>query len=153
MMRLRTLRYIARIACLSALLTCATGCSFHRAWNRAAAAPAPTDDITGRWEGTWVSEVNQHHGRLRCILTRDEAGHHQAQFHATFAGIFSASYAVPLEIRRADDEFKLHGQQDLGRFAGGMFTYDGTANPTNFFSTYRSKSDHGTFRMTRPTPK
>ncbi len=34
--------------------------------------------------------------------------------------------------------------------SGGVYHYDGDATPTNFFSTYKSKYDHGTFQMTRP---
>ena len=137
-------------ACLALGLVFASGCSFHRAWTRAAATPAPVADITGRWEGTWVSDVNQHHGRLRCVLSRDAAGAYQARFHATFLRVLSASYSVPLLVTSSDGGFKLQGEQDLGWLAGGVFNYDGTANPTNFFCTYRSQSDHGTFQMTRP---
>lgn len=146
------MRRFCQIACLAVLLALTSSCSFHRAWNRAA-GPPPPDDITGRWEGTWVSEVNQHHGRLRCLLTRDEAGAHQARFHATFLRVLSASYTVPLQITRTDNQFKLHGQQDLGSLVGGIYTYEGTATPTNFFCTYSCKSDHGTFQLFRPPPK
>lgn len=144
------MRHVFQLVCLTALLGIASGCSFNRAWESAAITPTPSDDVTGRWEGTWVSEVNQHHGRLRCILARDEAGVHQARFHATFFGVLSAGYTVPLQIAREGGDFRLQGEQNLGRLAGGVFSYDGMASPTNFFCTYRSKSDHGTFQMTRP---
>jgi hypothetical protein len=132
------------------LLLPALGCSFNRAWKRAATAPVPADEITGAWEGSWVSEVNQHHGRLRALLTKDEAGIYQARFQATFLRVLSAGYTVPLQAARQDGEFQLEGEQDLGWLSGGVYRYDGKASPTNFFCTYRSKKDHGTFRMTRP---
>ena len=34
----------------------------------------------------------------------------------------------------------------------GNYNYDGKASPTNFFSTYKARLDHGTFQMTRPQP-
>ena len=39
---------------------------------------------------------------------------------------------------------------NLGWLAGGVYHYEGRADATNFFSTYTSKYDHGTFQMTRP---
>ena len=132
------------------LLLPAFGCSFNRAWKQAAAHSLPDEGITGRWEGTWASEVNHHHGRLRALLTKDGAGVYQARFHATFLRVLSASYTVPLRVTQMDGEFELAGEQDLGWLSGGAYTYNGKASSTNFFCIYRSSSDHGTFQMNRP---
>ncbi len=104
----------------------------------------------GRWQGSWQSEVNGHHGRLRCLVTRDGNGGYQACFHANYLKVFSFGYTVPLAVQETDGAFRFQGEADLGRLAGGMFNYEGQATPTNFFSTYQARKDHGTFRMIRP---
>jgi len=136
---------------LVALLALTSGCSsFHRDWRAAGKLPTPSDTIQGRWEGSWVSNENGHHGRLRCLLTKDETNRYQARFHAKYKRILSFSYTVPLEVEGENSSARFTGEADLGTLAGGIYTYAGNASPTNFFSTYKSKYDHGTFQMTRP---
>jgi hypothetical protein len=71
-------------------------------------------------------------------------------YRATWKKILHGTYAVIEDVQREGDVFTMRGQADLGKLYGGRYEYEGTATPTNFFSTYRSKIDHGTFRMTRP---
>ncbi|MBI4325052.1 MAG: hypothetical protein HY674_07280 [Chloroflexi bacterium] len=128
-----------------------TGCSsFPRDWRRAAATPGPAAGIEGRWQGSWVSGVNGHHGRLRCLVRRLDRGQYQARFHARYRTIFSFGYTVSLAVEERNGLFKFHGEADLGRLAGGKYQYEGTATATNYSSTYRSQYDSGTFRMVRP---
>lgn len=133
-------------------LVMATGCStFKRDWRRASATPAPANDVTGRWEGSWLSERNGHYGRLRCLMIRLNDRSYSARFKATYWKIFRFSHPVVLEVARdSQDRFNFQGQADLGWWAGGVYQYEGKANPVDFFSTYKSKYDHGTFRMKRP---
>ena len=147
-------RCLTALACLVAAFSF-TGCStFERDWRSAAQIPFSTNTtITGRWEGTWRSEVNGHNDQLRCLMTPLTNGLHSARFHARYKkGIFrfSFSYSVPLQVRRANDTFQFVGEADLGWLAGGIYRYEGSATATNFFSTYRSKYDRGTFQMERP---
>ena len=135
-------------ALLLALLS--SGCSFNRAWNAAATTPVPANDIQGRWQGTWVSEANAHTGRLRCVITQQEDGKFQAHYHATYRKILGYSYAVTLDATQTNGVFKFSGDADLGWYAGGIYHYEGKANPTNFYSTYQSKYDHGIFQLSRP---
>lgn len=54
-----------------AALAAAGCCSFEKEWRDADACCGCGDDpLAGRWEGTWESHVNGHHGRLRAIITR-----------------------------------------------------------------------------------
>lgn len=139
------------LAGLFCLLVLTTGCTtFHRDWRKAAADPLPTDDLYGQWEGKWMSEVNGHNGRLRCLVTKEGQEKYQARFHAKYRRILSFGYTVPLTVSEGGGVFKFEGDADLGRLAGGKYHYEGRASPTNYFSTYRSKYDHGTFQMTRP---
>jgi hypothetical protein len=127
------------------------GCSsFHREWRAAAKAPPPGDDIFGRWEGRWQSEPTGHSGRLRCLISKEREHEYIARFHATYWRVLSFGYTVPLEVQREDGTHQFSGHADLGRLAGGVYTYDGHATPARFFSIYNSEKDHGTFEMTRP---
>ena len=155
-MKLFSRRIISRVRAASGCLLVAlvlSGCSsFNHQWNKAAAQPAPTTDILGRWQGTWKSDASGHNDPLRCLITRSDQGAYQARFHARYHKVFTFGYTVKLNVTKTDDNdaFHFRGDANLHWWAGGMYHYEGKATPTNFFSTYRCKYDHGTFQMTRP---
>ncbi len=138
-------------AALLFALFLAAGCAtFNHDWNRAAQRPASPDDLPGRWQGVWASDVTGHTDQLRCVITKNKDGTFQARFHAKYHTVLSFGYTVALNVQRTDaPTFKFLGEADLGWVAGGRYYYEGQANRTNFFSTYRCKYDHGTFQMTR----
>jgi hypothetical protein len=126
------------------------GCStFQNDWERLAQAPAP-QGVEGRWEGTWKSEASGHRDRLRCILEKTGDGIYLARFHANYQKVLNFHYDVPLHAARHDGGLYFSGEANLGWYAGGRYHYDGNVTLTNFFSTYRCRSDHGTFQMNRP---
>ena len=128
-----------------------TGCStFNRDWQRAGSSATPANDIDGRWDGIWQSDANGHRGRLRCLMNKIDARKYEARFHAKYRRVLSFEYTVALDVQSANDVFKFKGEADLGRLAGGKYYYEGSASPTDFLSTYRSKYDHGFFLMKRP---
>lgn len=130
-----------------------TGCStFNYEWRQATQKPAPTDDITGRWEGRWNSEANGHNDKLRAIITAVDTNHYDVKFHAAYKKWITVhfGYTVRMETRLSTNGVSFRGSENLGALAGGVYTYDGHADSTNFFSTYKSKYDRGTFEMTRP---
>jgi hypothetical protein len=133
-----------------------TGCSsFERDWQNAALIPRLQDDLAGRWEGTWRSEASGHNDQLRAVIATGSNGVYSTRFHARYKkGIFRLSfgYSVPLQVRQTNGTYQFQGEADLGRLAGGLYRYEGSAAGTNFFSNYRCKYDHGTFQMTRPAP-
>lgn len=136
-----------------AVLLCivSTGCSsFHSKWKSALKQPIPTHDISGPWEGRWVSEKNGHTGRLRCVMTESSTHSYQAHFHAVYWKILRVAYDVPFAVQREGDEFAFAGQSDLGKLGGGVYEYKGSATPEQFKATYKSKYDHGRFEMSRP---
>ena len=107
--------------------------------------------MDGRWEGSWLSDGNGHQGRLRCLVSRVEDRSYRARFRATYWRFFRFSYTVNLQVtRNPQGQFNFQGEADLGWWGGVVYHYDGHATATNFFSTYKSKYDHGTFRMARP---
>lgn len=137
------------LAGILALVLC--GCStFNRDWRRAAQTPPPCHSIEGRWEGRWLSDANGHTGRLRCLLTRSDDTTYTAYFRATYWKVFRYSYKVELLFEPRNGSWDFRGEEDLGWLAGGVYHYTGSATPTNFHSTYRSKYDQGTFEMSRP---
>ena len=145
----RRSRFLAAAGLVPLLLLC--GCSsFNRAWRDAANPPASSASIAGRWEGRWLSQVNGHHGQLRCLMTPQSDERHLARFRATYGGILHFSYAVPLTLQLHDIGWEVNGEANLGRLAGGTYYYEGRITPTNFASTYRSKYDHGIFELRRP---
>jgi len=132
------------------LVLLVNGCSsFDRNW-KAAAGPPAANSLEGRWEGKWLSAVNHHTGTLRCLLTRESETTCRAQFKATYWKTFSASYAVTFTGERQEGVWLFKGDKNLGWFAGGVYHYEGRVTPTNFFSTYHCKYDHGTFELHRP---
>ncbi len=144
------LNALVRLLCI-ALVVAASGCStFERDWRLFEDITPEPGSVEGRWEGRWKSDHNGHNGKLRCVMLRTETNTYLARFHAKYQGILSFGYTVPLEMRVERGAFRFTGSADLGALAGGLYTYEGTASPTNFLSTYRCPSDWGTFRMTRP---
>lgn len=121
---------------------------FRHEWQREEAGASATD-LAGRWQGEWVSEANGHRGQLKCVLTRADAGHYRACFHATYAKLLRVCYCVALAGAEEAGRFRLQGETDLGKLAGGVYRYEGEATGAEMFVTYRCRYDHGTFRLRR----
>jgi hypothetical protein len=137
---------------LLALIT--SGCSsFNREWRQAQKAPVRLDSLEGRWEGRWLSDANGHNGNLRCLITRTNGTEYAARFRATYLWVLRFSYTVSLQVEAHDGGWRFRGEEDLGKAAGGLYRYAGTATATNFHSTYDSKYDHGVFEMNRVAGK
>src|SRR5882672_8501683 len=145
----RILRRFALLVIMPTVVLIGASCSsFNREWRKVGRNAVAPSGLEGRWEGEWISEVNGHHGRLRCIVNRDEDVY-RARFHAKYRKILSFGYTVPLKAEPTENGYKFRGEADLGSLAGGIYHYEGHADGTNFFSTYSSKYDHGTFEMQR----
>ncbi len=134
-----------------------TGCSsFNREWKTTVVRAVKAHDIAGRWEGRWHSDANGHNDRLRALITAVETNHFDVKFHAAYKHWMTLfltvhfGYTVRMEAMPDGSGLKFYGSEDLGFLAGGIYTYEGRADGTNFFSTYKSKYDWGTFEMKRP---
>ena len=146
------------LACL-VLVSCAT--SFNRDFNRINNLASRHDRhyIAGPWQGTWRSEVNGHHGQLRCLVEDVSLlasmkpavpGLFRFRYHATFFGLFSANYEVSHIVRRTKSGYEFSGDQKISGLGGGLYHYEGRVMNHEFHATYRSASDHGVFEMKRP---
>ena len=145
------LQRVFPVALLLMVLVAGAGCgTFGRDWRAASQARVIHDGMEGRWRGRWDSDSNQHGGKLRCLIERQADEKYAARFHAKYKGIFSFHYTALLEARREGNDFRFSGEADLGKLAGGVYSYEGEVSGTNFFARYSSKYDRGTFRMTRP---
>ncbi|MDB6040448.1 MAG: hypothetical protein JWM99_4289 [Verrucomicrobiales bacterium] len=151
-MNKRKIRFITTTAALG-FIFCGllSGCStFQREWRQSAKGPPPAEDISGRWLGTWKSDSSGHNDKLRCVITKADDQHYTARFHAKYKHILSFGYTVPLVVTNEGGKRTFKGEADLGKLAGGRYTYEGSATPTEFNSRYDSKYDRGAFEMKRP---
>ena len=139
----------ARSAAFPLFLTLTlTGCStFNKEWK--AAANTPARGIEGPWSGEWRSEKNNHHGSLRAVISKTSPTAYRAHYRAKFMKIFRFTYVATLHGTETNNVVTLEGESNLGKLAGGIYTYKGTATPTEFRSTYKSKYDYGHYEMTR----
>ena len=122
---------------------------FQRRWNDVDKNAQPPTGVAGRWTGEWRSEENGHHGALRCVTEAVSQGCCAASFHARYGGILRVCYRVRLELKPEEEAVVLHGQTDLGRLAGGIYTYEGTIRADQFTCRYRCRYDHGIFELQR----
>lgn len=127
-----------------------TGCSsFNREWRRAGDHPPVQNSVEGRWEGTWLSDADHHHGKLLCLMTHETNSLYKARFKATYAGILKFGYTAYFEMEpHAALGWEFNGEAKLGAF--GTYYYEGRATPTNLTSIYKSQYDNGTFNLRRP---
>src|SRR5260221_419457 len=100
------LKILASMSLLTALLF-AGGCSTfnHENW-RAAQQPPPPNDLQGRWQGVWVSQVTGHKNELRCLVTKLDDATYQARFHAKYRKSWvtvTFNYTVPLQVVENDE--------------------------------------------------
>lgn len=146
---IRGFRRIGLLRLMPAVVVLSVGCSsFNREWKETRPDSGESQGLEGRWEGQWISEVNHHHGRLRCIVKKENEVY-QARFHARYRKILRFGYTVPLKAEPVEPGYKFRGDANLGALAGGIYHYDGHADGSNFFSSYSSQHDHGTFQMQR----
>lgn len=142
---------------LTAILgLCLSSCvspRFQRAWNQAATQPPQADPFCGQWQGTWQSQANHHHGKLRCVVSPPQSPgqDHQFYYHATWMRFLSGGYRTKHTLTPSSKStWTLAGQHQMPDWAGGLYTYKGQLSPSNFTTTYQCELDHGTFTLSRP---
>jgi hypothetical protein len=84
------------------------------------------------------------------MISERPDGQFEARFHATYKRVLTFGYtAILAGTPSTNQTVLLVGSADLG-WPWGSYECGGHASPTNFFSCYLSKFDHGTFRLARP---
>ncbi|MEM9481304.1 MAG: hypothetical protein AAGA58_16765 [Verrucomicrobiota bacterium] len=112
----------------------------------------PPNGIEGAWEGTWLSNMNGHNGKLRGVVTKKSDTEYEFLYWASWGKIFSGSFPAVHTVVPAEDGdgFTLSGTEDLGAL-GGVYTFEGSIDEEKYEATYKSsRKDHGVFEMTRP---
>ncbi len=141
------------LALLLLFQTSCAGPSFRKAWKAAAKAPASADDgVAGRWQGTWLSDANGHHGKLRCVVTAPESpdGPHRFFYHATWMRVLSGAYRADHQVKPdGRSGWTFTGEHQMPRWAGGLYQYEGTVQGDSFEAAYRCALDRGNYRLTR----
>jgi hypothetical protein len=122
---------------------------FERAWKEYKPPTGGNSAIEGRWVGQWRSEMSQHSGELKCLLSRVRPGQLDAKFLAAFRRVFRVGYGVSLDAEETGNGFRLKGQSDLGALAGGVYLYEGEVTLHEFRCTFRSEQDRGLFALKR----
>lgn len=143
-----------RLLLLAALLSCGflSSCSvaFNREW-KAAVKADPKAGVEGAWAGTWKSEANGHHGKLRCIVgpAKNSRGDRDFHYHATWMGILSGAYRSTHQVTPTPSGATFQGQHQMPAWAGGLYTYKGTIKGGDFHATYECAKDHGAYALKR----
>ena len=114
------------------------GCTFQRAWKQAAHISV-SQGLEGRWEGRWVSDVNGHKGKLRCIIHHKQDDIYGFLFWATYGRGLRVSYTAEFQIIPNDNGFVVSGKKDLGRFGGGLYLWKGSIQKNQFQATYTNQ--------------
>ena len=128
------------------------GCStvYNKRWEAAAEKPINQESLEGTWIGRWHSEPSGHQGDLRCIISKSETddGLYDLSFWAQWK-IFSARFQVAVLTSQNQGIHQFEGSKNLGRLAGGLYTFKGQSDGTNFNASYDSRFDQGTFNLQR----
>lgn len=150
---------LTRLALCAFVLTLLPSCGsdFRSAWKKAPAAHG----ATGKWEGTWLSAANGHHGKLRCVVAepgallaasklQPNAVPHTFHYRATWMKILSGSYTAVHNVQKQKDgTYVFKGEHKMPDWAGGLYHYEGTIKDDEFKANYRCSMDHGTYTMKR----
>jgi len=106
-------------------------------------------DLSGRWSGTWRSEISDHTGPLKAKFQVLSDSKVQARFNGRFFKIIPFHFNVTLEIvENKDGVMTLKGKEDLGRTLG-TYTYNATYTQGKFVARYSTEKDKGVFEVVR----
>ncbi len=149
------IRFALSFLVLSLLSSCSS--DFRKAWKcDICPAPPPANGVAGKWEGTWVSAANGHHGKLRCVVSGPlevgkyfAKGDHSFFYHATWKSILSGSYKAIHNVQKKGAGYVFKGDHQMPDWAGGKYHYEGTIKGDDFNACYESAMDRGTFTMKR----
>ena len=108
-----------------------------------------TLDLSGKWNGTWRSEISEHSGPLKAKFTVLEDSKVQARFNGRFFKLIPFHFNVTLEIvKNEDGVVTLKGKENLGRTLG-TYTYNATYSNGKFVAKYSTEKDKGVFEVSR----
>lgn len=148
---------LARLILFGMLLLC-TGCSsFDRRWNTAQTASITgAEPFAGAYQGTWESaRYKGASGKLWCILTRRAPDLYEAEFRATWHGIFSSRHSVNLRVverkgRGDEASARIAGATEIKMWVGsGRYRCEGRVTTAGLIADYDAEIDRGKFTLSR----
>jgi hypothetical protein len=105
-------------------------------------------DLSGRWQGNWVSCKDGHEGRLKASFCKLSETCYQVRFTGTFLVVLPFCFSVDLQLTGQEDgKVFLAGSHRLPIF--GMFHFNAVATQCEFAATYWSCDDEGRFNLCR----
>ena len=114
----------------------------------AGTAGAQSPSLSGRWDGSWVSEKNGHTGPLHGRFRQLDHDTYRATFRGRFAGVVPFWYTTKLHVEgTGDDVVLLSATQRLPLL--GEYRTTATATATTFDATFTSRNDSGRFLLRR----
>src|SRR4051794_37078128 len=82
------------------------GCTtFEHDWKEEAKKPDSQIGLEGCWQGVWLSKVNGHTDKLRCVIQQTEPGTYRARFRANYQKVFRFGYTVKLNAEPTEAGF------------------------------------------------
>jgi hypothetical protein len=106
-------------------------------------------DLSGKWSGSWRSEISDHTGPLKAKFEVLDDSKVQARFSGRFFKFIPFRFNVLLEIvETKDGVVTLKGKEDLGRTLG-TYTYNATYSKGKFVAKYSTDKDKGVFEVSR----
>lgn len=149
-------------ALTTVLLTSCAGPGYNSAYRKSVEAyhaADPKPEVSGPWEGYWLSGENAHTGKLRAIGSArpsaaggdDGVEHMDFRYHATWAKVLSGGYTADHKVKRnRDGSFSVNAEKEIALL--GPYTSEGTIKGDKFEATYKAEADHGVFILQRPAP-
>jgi hypothetical protein len=106
-------------------------------------------DLSGKWSGTWSSEISDHSGPLKAKFEVVDSTKVEARFNGRFFKLIPFHFNVTLEIvETKDGVVTLKGKEDLGRTLG-TYSYHATYSNGKFVANYATDKDKGVFEVSR----
>lgn len=139
------------LAAAAGLLASCAGPKFHQQYDQLVAETGPPyTDVTGPWEGKWVSGHNQHDGQLKAIVSAapDKQDRYRFLYWATWGKGMKATFNFEGDAIREGDVVKISGEKGLGPI---KYNHEAELTPTTFKATFGSDDkDFGVMNLKRP---
>ena len=111
-------------------------------------ATTSAQDLSGSWNGMWLSGANSHRGRLSATFCQTNSNQVQARFRGTFAKVIPFRYRANLNV--------VHQQPGLTVLSGarklplaGEFRYYATITDGCFQGKFSSGRNYGHWTLQR----
>ncbi len=141
--------FVLRVVAVAALLAASYAIGEDKPATPAPAVVKAPTDLSGHWNGTWLSHTNGHDGPISACLRKLDEDNYSVHFSGRFWGLFPFEYSMVLTVtERKEDALILSGSKNLGLLFG-TFSYTATVTDTEFNANYCSRHDNGVFSMSR----